>query len=542
MSTMTDTDLYLRLSDLRNEEALDGRVEKLKAEAARVGWHVPADGVIIENDLTEGANGNGRSRPASAFKRKKITTPSGRVELRTVRPGFRRVLDDIVKRGRNLLAEDLDRACRDPRDLEDLIDACEQRRASARSLSGSLTFTNGGTDAEITMARMMVAVGDKESRDKARRVADARERLAGQSYGGGRRPYGFRPDPDAPKYHKRLLKVDAEAEVIAQAAAVILDKNISIKSVAADLRDRGVKTVTGAPWSAETLKDILLNDAVTGLTDTAGNVVWPAIIEQDRQDRLRDLLAADSREVFGYRKEKILDPETGKVKTVRTRELILDPETGEPKVFRVTRNASAAGSAARWLLSGIAVCGKPGEDGAECGGAVRCTGTRDRRAYTCTSDGHVRRNAAAVDAYLSGKVMAYLSRPDLDAVLPRPRPRPGTDAGALRREARQLTGKRDDLARLLGEDVLTEAGVRKERKRIDARLAVISAELAASDEPDPVREFRGRVDAVSVWESLSLPRKQAIVRELVRVRILPARRKGSRFDEDSVRVELLREV
>ena len=62
---------------------------------------------------------------ASAFKRRKIKTPSGRVELRVVRPGYREVLDDITTgRVNGLLAEDLDRIVRDPRDLEDLLDAC----------------------------------------------------------------------------------------------------------------------------------------------------------------------------------------------------------------------------------------------------------------------------------------------------------------------------------------------------------------------------------------------------------------------------------
>ena len=70
------TDLYLRLSDPRNEEALEGREGKLRAEAARIGWTV--NQVIIENDLTPGANGNGRSRPASAFKRQKVRLPTGR--------------------------------------------------------------------------------------------------------------------------------------------------------------------------------------------------------------------------------------------------------------------------------------------------------------------------------------------------------------------------------------------------------------------------------------------------------------------------------
>ena len=51
--------------------------------------------VIVENDLMPARN-NGKIRMASAFKRKRIKTPSGRVELRVVRPGFREVLEDIT--------------------------------------------------------------------------------------------------------------------------------------------------------------------------------------------------------------------------------------------------------------------------------------------------------------------------------------------------------------------------------------------------------------------------------------------------------------
>jgi len=94
MTAMTEpaprpaADLYLRLSDLRNEEKLDGREARLRAEAARLGWDV--HNVITENDRAPGANGNGQSRPASAFKRRKVRLPDGTYALRTVRPGSAR--------------------------------------------------------------------------------------------------------------------------------------------------------------------------------------------------------------------------------------------------------------------------------------------------------------------------------------------------------------------------------------------------------------------------------------------------------------------
>lgn len=226
-STSPAAVLYLRLSDARTEGALDGREEKLRARAAQLGWTVAR--VAVENDI----DAEGRPLPASAFKQSKIVTPGGRVKRRVIRPVYRSVLDDLTDgRVSALLAEDLDRVTRDPRDLEDLIEACLERRASADSLSGSLRFTEGGTDSEVTMARVLVAMANKSSRDTARRVAGKRQTQAVDGwYGGGRRPYGYRPDPTAAKYHRTLLIVDSEAQVIRDAAHDILH-GVSLASIA----------------------------------------------------------------------------------------------------------------------------------------------------------------------------------------------------------------------------------------------------------------------------------------------------------------------
>ena len=279
---MTAADLYLRLSDLRAEDleadgtsaSLAHKETQLRGLAARLGWDVRR--VVIENDAPELAGRNGKSRNASAFKRRKIRTPSGRVEWRVFRPGFRRLIEDI-EAGRigAMIAEDLDRVCRDPRDLEDLADVMRGRGANARSLSGSLSFTDGGTDAELLTARIMVAVANKSSADTARRVAQARERQAVTGkWGGGRRPFGFADDG--------VTVVRSEAEVIREAAAAVLaapvshaarcdpalaetDGTVTLKALARSLRERGVPTVTGAQWSAETLRSILMRPRNAGI-------------------------------------------------------------------------------------------------------------------------------------------------------------------------------------------------------------------------------------------------------------------------------------
>jgi site-specific DNA recombinase len=187
---------YVRLSELRRIDLDDdgqgkGNVDQRQRtadDAERKGWRIVH--WIIENDLSPG---RGKNRNASAFKRRKIRLPDGRSVMRTVRPGFRKALD-LLSSGKadGFMALDLDRTVRDPRDLEDMIDVVEQRKVPVDSVTGSLRL---GSDADITMARVMVAVANKESRDKARRVAAARQRqaVAGE-YGGGRRPFGFDED------------------------------------------------------------------------------------------------------------------------------------------------------------------------------------------------------------------------------------------------------------------------------------------------------------------------------------------------------------
>ena len=225
------------------------------------------------------SNGDGSLRPASAWKRQKIRLPNGTWELRTIRPGFRQLLGEITSgQARGVLAEDLDRLLRQPRDGEDLLDAVQIAGATVRSLSESVTLTEGGTPNEQYAAPNLINAANKASADTGRRVsAAARTRLAGQSYHGGIRPYGYEPDPatrldlagDRAKYHRALtVPVDAEAGVIRKAADDLL-RGISLKAVTRELREARVPTVTGArtgaQWSTRTLRDVLLKPTVAGL-------------------------------------------------------------------------------------------------------------------------------------------------------------------------------------------------------------------------------------------------------------------------------------
>lgn len=485
-------DLYLRLSDGRKENGSFVEREKaLRHRASQLGWKVRR--VVIENDMS-------KSKSASAFKRRKVKLPNGSVVVMVWRPGFRGILEDLASgQIQGLLAEDLDRTVRDPRDLEDLIDVVERAKGWADSISGSLRFTSGGTDSEVTMARMMVAVANKESRDKSRRSADGRERKAAKGeFGGGARPYGFGLQVGVDENGKSVLDFDQqvpeEAAEIRRAADQIL-AGIPLNAIARDLRQRQVPTVTGTKWTAQALRSILLRPRHAGI-----------VVHQGQETEAR---------IPG-------DP-------------ILPEDVWRAVVSRLTdpSRTTTPGRAASWLGSNLyyCVCGAPMEKG----GAAR-----KAPHYRCTGEGgtgeiHVRRNAKHLDSFITDLVVARLSQPD--AVTLFVRPESGVDVKALRREADALDELMKEFARdrmdgLISREQMLE-GTRVNKSKLDR----IEAQLAAATDRSPLDGVAGAKDVAAAWDALSLGQQREILKLLMTVTILPAKRRGGPgFDPDCVQV------
>jgi site-specific DNA recombinase len=491
MSDVTTCDILIRLSDLRVEESLEGRETNLRSFATNIGWTVQR--VVVENDVTA----DGKSKPASAWKRRKIRTPSGRTELRTVRPGFREVLDDITTgRVDGLIAEDLDRVVRDPRDLEDLLDACaptdhRPNGASARSPSGSLTITNGGNDGEKFMARVMVAQANKSSADTSRRVKNSRNTWHGRSYFGGLRPYGYTVAQDTEQYGRTLIIVDDEADILRTATDDILNKDISLHAIVRNLNERGIPTVMGGKWTTTKLRQVLVKPAIAGLHAHNGEMKdapWDAILERDVWEKL---------------KAKLDDP----ARIVTT------------------------GNEPRWLLSKIARCGICDDDT-----TVFVTATKKDTgpAYVCDKKYHLRRNVCHADAWIERNVTAYISENGMDIL--KPEPREDIDTSALRAEMKRLRERKTAQMRMHADGEIDDADLKAGMRYINDRLRVIDAQLAQADQPDPLPEFRRHGPTREIWSGLSLARKRAIIKMLVDVTMHPTTRRGPGFDPDSVKI------
>jgi len=484
--------IYLRLSDFRDDDpgTFEARAEELRDLLISLGVDPARIRVATENDLS-----NGQLKGASATKlSRQVREASGLVTFRTSRPVFLRVLLDLQAGAADLLVvSDESRLARNWRDGLDLLDACQVGSASvlAPDDEGGARWllTKGGTRAERVALQDRINDARKYAEDVAAKVTKGRKRWAGRSYQGGRRPFGYQV-AQGTRVHERRLEVDLlEAANIENAARDLLAR-VSLKAVTRDLRDRGVPTVTGSAWTTSSVRDMLLKAAVAGLARRGGELVpapWPAILDRATWDRLHELLKDPNRRTT---------------------------KANEP----------------RWLVSGFATCGI-------CGGILKVGGAGRGRsaAYVGSECGHVRRTAAKVDELVTDLVLARLEEDDAADLL-KPRPRAGIDRSALTRELATLRERSAGLSRQFAAGVLTEADLAAAAQVIRGQEGTILARLEATDEVDPLAEFRGQ-PARSVWARLSLPRRRAVVQLLISsVVIQRSGRTGRVFDDRLVQV------
>lgn len=509
-----------RISDARNgdEAGVDRQAADTLALTERLGWGAgPAEThLVTENDT-------------SAFTRRKVCRsclqpsrsctcpplPGGakrETALRTWRPGFRRVLS-MLQSGEadGLVAYDLDRAVRDPRDLEDLIDVVESRRPRipVESVTGSLRLAN---DAGVMVARVMTATANAASRDTARRVARKRQEQAERGeYGGGRRPFGFEADG--------VTVTGSEAAEIRRAADQVL-AGVSLRTICADLRARGVPTVKGGKWDTATLRDILLRPrnaglAVYGVREAArayrergepvpvdcgvtGPASWPAILPEEQWRAVAVLLTDPARR-------------------------------------------TTPGNTPRWLGSLIYQCGVCAQQGT--GETCMVTGALNGRgpSYVCRDrgGGHLRRAALRTDEFVEEVLIRRLAQPDA-VTLVRPRPQ-APDRAGLASELAALRERAAQLAAAFADGAVTVQQLRTGSERLNGRIRETEAVLAAAAGRSPLDGLPLGTERVrEVWERLPLGARRAVLRTLADVTLHKGRPgrmpDGSYFDPGSVEI------
>lgn len=248
--------LYARLSLDRNGTgaSVDRQLEDCRALALSRGWDVVAEH---------------QDNSRSAWRRDRQ------------RPGWDAMLGQIERGDVDaVVVYHGDRLVRQPRDLEQLITAVEQRNVLVASPSGTRDLGNAD---DRFIVRVETAAACRESDSISRRVRRVFKENAEAGKRHGRIPYGWR----APE----------EAEVVRRIVLSILGGE-SVNAVARALNTEGVPAAGGGRWYNRTVRQMAMRWANAGLREHKGEVMgeaqWPALVTQEQQEQVIRRLSSNA--------------------------------------------------------------------------------------------------------------------------------------------------------------------------------------------------------------------------------------------------------
>jgi len=380
-----------------------------------------------------------------------------------------------------------DRFIREPLDLEYLIPRFDKAGVRFAEADGVIDL---GTDSGRLAARILVAVAKAEQERKSERQKLAYEAaaIAGKRRLGTPRPFGYRDDHVTP--HPQ------EGPAVAQACRVLLAGG-TLSGVMREWAAAGLtpaQSQTGR-WSRQSIRTILLNPRVAGLSAYRGQIVgtgqWQPLVAEETW---RAVVA-----------------------------ILEDPARKPPRGVRT-------------LLGGLASCpcgnvvtGMPSHTGHH---IYRCA--PPGRNAACTG-GHVARQAAPVEDFIERAVIARLSRPDAAGLLAPPAG--GPDVARLREEAAAIRASLEEMAadRVLG--LITRAQMIAATARGSTRLGEIENELAEAARENVLAPLVAAHSAAAAWEDLDLARKRAVIKTLMTITLLsPGRGSRRSFDPATVQI------
>ena len=208
----------------------------------------------------------------------------------THRPGLQRALA-AARAGviDVLLVYRVDRLTRSLRDLVTLLDDLDHASVGFRSATEPF-------DTATAMGRMLVqmlGMFAQFERDTIidRVIAGMERKAAAGKWKGGRRPFGYQPDPAT----STLIPDQNEAAVVRLIFALYTRDRLGARSIASTLNDRGHRTTTSGPWSAHQVLRVLSNRTYLGELTFRGITATgchPAIIEQAVFGEAQRILAA----------------------------------------------------------------------------------------------------------------------------------------------------------------------------------------------------------------------------------------------------------
>lgn len=428
------------------------------------------------------------------------------------RPEYDKLIHSIENREIDVVyVYALDRLTRRTKDTLALFELCEKHHVTVKANRG-YNIDPSDPASRLTIV-ILGLIAEQESIDRAARIRAAYEDRArtGRPKTGGRRMFGYEADA--------VTVIDEEAQAILDAAAMVIAGKTLRETVREIFDARGLTATTGRPMTAPTLRDILLNPRVRGLStfnptdpDTGYRLVkdrqivgtgnWPAIIDEATGEKLDAVLR--------------------------------DP----------SRRRSHSGNSPRFFLASVLTC--------TCGAPMYAhyrKNTRGERLrfYTCKrpepGGSHVS-IGAEVDDLVEAVILKRMAQPDAVEALQQAL---APEDDGLTKQLQDLAGERNALLarREQIEEAIIAADVdvstfARVSKKIESQIAAIDEkmrELTASREADPLAaELADGPDFAEWWGSASVEDKRRLTRLLMEIHILPGKPGAKKFDPHRVKI------
>lgn len=463
--------IYARQS-VEEEQGIAQQVADCRAECARLG-HLVADEYL--DDATSATKRRG---PKTSWTRMLRDFDGGRFDA--------------------ILVTEASRLARDLPEL--IVELRVNRSVRVLVILGSID-TDDPTGAFIL--NQMVNTAEFEIALKKRRAARyAAERRKFGHPTSGKTPHGYRWVPSIHRDERgtRYEVDENEAPDIRRIYHEYL-AGASLGQIARDLNDAGRRTRAGARWQASTVRRVLMNPLYAALLppvqptgghrlaaidlDACSAGAWEPIVEKEQ------LLVTHAR--------------LSRVKPVHD------------------------GTARRWLLSGIAVCGVCRLPVKSARGETHPTERKDgsgtaarRRYHTYRCSGkpsHFMRNGEVIDELVEELCIQRLSRPDVADLIARPGDE--IDIAALHTRRAALETHLKNVFTLVGSQPSRLAAAQDQIEQLEDQMRIVDVELARAVHQHPLADLMGVQDVRSWWSERTLARKRAIVEMIMSVAIKP---------------------
>lgn len=445
-----------------------------------------------------------------------------------------------------IVCYDLDRLTRQPRQLEDWVDAARTRGLLLKSVSGDVDLTN---ENGLLVAGIKIQVARAEVVRKGKRQSAAQwQRAKLGKAPKGMRPLGYQVNGD-------VIPDEAEAVRAIYAAFIRAESPESLRSLARALSGAAGSSVEGitrrpkhthvvsveregarrvrlaeenrpyvfdpetikadGPWSPSTVLGILRNPRYAGMStytpkeyqeDGNRRRTWKAQIVRDEAD-----------EPIRGQWEPIVDDETW----WRAQEILDDAE-------RVTNTSGS--TKRKHLGSGLYRCGAVVEiDGTICGKKV----TGAPRGYRCA--GHVMRTGPAIDKFVTDAIAARLCQPDALRTGAHVEDNPttvGISAAISEQRAKIMRAQRDYDAEIIeGHDL------KRVRAAAETRIHELESERLLHGRTSVLVPILGSDDPAQAFREGSLDVRRSTIDALAVVTLYPHPKGRKGFDPASVEIE-----